>query len=331
MIMNLKSLEYFSHRLLDPLYELEHIIQDSNHPEYNNLLYDIKHIDKDQLQEYVEKENIDIHIIDKSNIDFERRKMYLQMRLLYNAIAKKRLELLSSSVMYKGLTSLKLTDDNLMELSEFRNERKGLTYGNWGYRLCPTIKQDNSSYWLFETLMNLSHQGKKVFIRLDPLIEIPLTEYNPIQHRMEVYCPPLDWEQIKQLKNENHGQFMDERTNAMTDYIWKPCDNEIHFTCEELPPSDDWEYRGSRYFHAIIDKLTGQLVHCDGAIRIYDFDELEKRKSLQLKDSETRKVGKRIKIFRIDDTLERSLFSQLVSSFYVWNEDVKNYMRSICC
>ena len=58
--MNLKSLEYFSHRLLDPIYELEHLIQDSNHPEYNNLLYDIKHIDKDQLQEYVEKENIDI-------------------------------------------------------------------------------------------------------------------------------------------------------------------------------------------------------------------------------------------------------------------------------
>ena len=124
---------------------------------------------------------------------------------------------------------------------------------------------------------------------------------------------------------------MDERTNAMTDYIWKPCDNEIHFTCEELPSSDDWEYRGSRYFHAIIDKLTGQIVHCDGAIRIYDFDELEKRKKLQLKDSETRRMGKRIKIFRIDDILEQSLFSQLVSSFYVWNEDVKNYMRSICC
>ena len=35
--------------------------------------------------------------------------------------------------------------------------------------------------------------------------------------------------------------------------------------------------------------------------------------------------------FRIDDILEQSLFSQLVSSFYVWNEDVKNYMRSICC
>jgi hypothetical protein len=77
--------------------------------------------------------------------------------------------------------------------------------------------------------------------------------------------------------------------------------------------------------------LTGQIVHCDGAIRIYDFDELEKRKKLQLKDSETRRMGKRIKIFRIDDILEQSLFSQLVSSFYVWNEDVKNYMRSICC
>lgn len=329
--MNLMSLEYFSHRLLEPMYELDNVLQDRNHPEYVNVMYDINHIDNLELQEFVEKTGIDFYIRDRLNIDIERRKKFLQMNLLYNAIAKKRIELLSSSVTFKGLTSMKLTDDDLMDLSLFSYERKGLTYGSWGYRLCPTIKQDNSSYWLFQTLMNLSHQGKKVFIRLDPLIEIPLNEYNPIEYKMEVYCPPLKWNQIKQLKNESHGQFMDNRTNAMTDYIWKPCDSEIHFTCEELPSSEDWEYRGSRYFHAIINKLTGKIVHCDGAIRIYNFDGLESRKNLHLKDSETRRMGKRIKIFRIDDILEQSLFTQLISSFYVWNDDVNNYMRSICC
>lgn len=328
--MSLKSLNYFSHCLLDPMYELDNIIRDSNHPEYANLLYDINHIDDKELQIYVEENNPDIYIFDKSNLDFERRKMYMQMSLLYNAIAKKRLELLFSSVTFKGLTSLKLTDDNLLDLSSFSYERKGLTYGSWGYRLCPTIKQDNSSYWLFQTLMNLSRQGKKVFIRLDPLIEIPLNEYNPMLYKMEVYCPPLKWNEIKHIKNENHGQFMDNRTNAMTDYIWKSCDNEIHFTCEELPSLDDHEYRGSRYFHAIINKLTGQITHCDGAIRIYNLNELERRNTAHLKDSEMRKIGKRIKIFRIDDILEQSLFTQLVSSFYVWNDDVCNYMRSLC-
>lgn len=329
--MNLKSLEYFSHRLLEPMYELDNVLQDRNHPEYVNVMYDINHIDNKELQEFVEKTGIDFYIRDRLNIDIERRKKFLQMNLLYNAIAKKRIELLSSSVTFKGLTSMKLTDDDLMDLSLFSYERKGLTYGSWGYRLCPTIKQDNSSYWLFQTLMNLSHQGKKVFIRLDPLIEIPLNEYNQIEYKMEVYCSPLKWNQIKQLKNENHGQFMDNCTNAMTDYIWKPSDNEIHFTCEELPPINDCEYRGSRYFHAIINKSTGQIMHCDGAVRFYNLEELETRNKLHLKDSGARKMGKRIKIFRIDDILEQSLFTQLVSSFYVWNDDVNNYMRSICC
>lgn len=330
--MNLKSLEYFSHRLLEPMYELDNVLQDRNHPEYVNVMYDINHIDNKELQIYVENNKPDIHIFDKSNLDFERRKMYLQSRLLYNGIAMKRKELLSSSVStFKEIGSLNFTDDNLLDLSSFSYERRGLVYGNWGYRLCPTIKQDNSSYWLFQTLMYLSRQGKNIFIRLDPLIEIPINEYNPIQYRMDVYRSPLKWNQIKQLKNENHGQFMDNCTNAMTDYIWKPSDNEIHFTCEELPPINDCEYRGSRYFHAIIDKSTGQIMHCDGAVRFYNLEELETRNKLHLKDSGARKMGKRIKIFRIDDILEQSLFTQLVSSFYVWNDDVNNYMRSICC
>ena len=96
--MNLKSLEYFSHRLLEPMCELDNVLQDRNHPEYVNVMYDINHIDNKELQIYVENNKPDIYIFDKSNLDFERRKMYLRSRLLYNGIAMKRKELLSSSV-----------------------------------------------------------------------------------------------------------------------------------------------------------------------------------------------------------------------------------------
>ena len=42
--MELKTLQYFSHSLTDPFYEVFQILDNSNHPEYNNLLQDIKTI-----------------------------------------------------------------------------------------------------------------------------------------------------------------------------------------------------------------------------------------------------------------------------------------------
>ena len=64
----------------------------------------------------------------------------------------------------------------------------------------------------------------------------------------------------------------------------------------------------------------------DGAIRIYSFEEIEVRNTCHVKD--IGKIGKRIKIFQIDNELELEDWSNIASSFYVWNEDVQKYFSN---
>ena len=110
--------------------------------------------------------------------------------------------------------------------------------------------------------------------------------------------------------------------------MWgKPTAKEIHFTCEELPNKNEVHYRGSRYFHAIIDKKTGLVKHCDGAISIYSEDELEFRSKYHVRNSEVRKIGKRVKIFQLDDQIERKIFIDLITSYMVWNYDLIRYFN----
>ena len=67
------------------------------------------------------------------------------------------------------------------------------------------------------------------------------------------------------------------------------------------------QIRGSRYFHAIFNKDTGSIIHCDGAIRIYSESELADRMRFHVRSSDVRKVGKRVKIFQTNDSFWRTL------------------------
>jgi len=54
--------------------------------------------------------------------------------------------------------------------------------------------------------------------------------------KMLVYGRPLDWDRLRKLKEE-HGQYIDAKPYSeigTTQYVWRPEENEIHFTCEEL-------------------------------------------------------------------------------------------------
>lgn len=115
---------------------------------------------------------------------------------------------------------------------------------------------------------------------------------------------------------------------SITDYVWHIKENEIHFTCEELLAMGNCIIRGSHYFHAIFSKATGFITHCDGAIRIYNENELVDRMRFHVRSADARKVGKRVKIFQTNDFLTHEEFSQLVMSFFVWNQDVFSYFNA---
>jgi hypothetical protein len=155
-----------------------------------------------------------------------------------------------------------------------------------------------------------------------------------MMYRMTVYGRPLDWNRLAVLKDDDFGQWLNEHQNddtQYTDYVWSAKKNdELHFSCEEVPKQEVREIRGSRYFHAIFDKQTGTIKHCDGAIRLYTQDELEYRGRYHIKDAEVRKIGRRIKLFQ-GDNLKMSTedFTLLARSFFVWNNDVHQYFEQL--
>lgn len=332
----LRTIQYFLRSIIDPIFEIFEVLENPNHPEYNDLLLDLNEIDPEELSKYVKEKDVDSFLGNTLNLDLERRTYFLVNRI-HNDIAQKRLEALirdderPEPYNSDNLKNLSINEYKLVNLSSFEFNHTDITFNNLVYRLCPSTDIDNSNYWLFQEIVKLAVGQQKLFhIRLDPFIEIPIEEYHTMTYRMRVYGKPLDWERIRNLSTDDFGQFINEKEYgdySNTDYIWHVDKNEIHFTCEELPKMNKCKYRGSRYFHAIFDKLTGNIIHCDGAIRVYKEDELNNRMSTHVKNVEARKVGKRIKIFQTNDNLTHQEFTSLLLSFYVWNEDIRTYFN----
>ena len=69
-----------------------------------------------------------------------------------------------------------------------------------------------------------------------------------------------------------------------------------------------------------------ELIHCDGAIRIYDEDDYEKRASMPLQSRDIGKEGVRRKIFRVDGSMGSKDLVELCSTFFYWNIDVTAYL-----
>ncbi len=328
-----KTLNYFCSSLIDPFFEVFEILDNPKHIEYQNLSDDLLNLDKSELENYVTKHNVDRLLSRAENKDQQRRAWFL-IDLLQKGIAEKRLSILVTKGRTLPYTSDNLKDipidqNNLISVKELSDSHFGLYRNEYFYQLTPSIIQSNSSYWTTIALFKLAAERKIDFkVRLDPFIEKHKDDYNPMVYRMWIYGRPLDWSRIKSLKTEEFGQWLDESQKkdvGLTDFVWRPDEKEVHFTCEELPSSEYVKYRGSRYFHAIFDKKTGNIIHCDGAIRVYDENELQTRNQFHVRNSDVRKIGKRVKIFQIDDELPQDDFGTLAGNFFVWNQDVLNY------
>lgn len=88
----LKTIEYFKSCLLEPS-EIFEILNNPSHEQYNNLIFDLNHLDKFSLEEYVKEYNIDRYLNRFENKDQGRRIFYL-LNLLREEIAKERISAL---------------------------------------------------------------------------------------------------------------------------------------------------------------------------------------------------------------------------------------------
>jgi hypothetical protein len=237
------------------------------------------------------------------------------------------------------LSAVELDNNNLASCLEFEIIRGGICRANRAFTLLPGTNATNSSYWLYQALFSIERTDL-IRVRLDPLIHESLETFNPMMYKMQVYGTSFKWDRIKNLKEAEHTQFIPEFPSSndieRTDIVWKPNDDEIHFTCEEMPKPNLLEIRGSRYFHAIFQKQTGLLKHCDAAIRYYNNEEYIKRLEKHIKANEVTRIGRRIKVFQIDvpkyylpsEPISHKQFIDLVTSFYVWNQDVLDYFNT---
>lgn len=342
MNRNLRTFKYFSESTTPPFFEIFEVLDDENHPVHRNLILDFQNCSRSEFRNYINNYHIEQKL--GRNQDKEKGKIgYFMAHIISNAIFNKRLEIFLENNIRpapynsKNLNQIPIEDNSLVFIKNFNLEERRLEYNGNVYQITPSLKAENSSYWLSNLILNSAIQLNLNFkIRLNPFIEISNAEYNPVEYRMHVHGKALNWDKLLALKNDDFGQWFDEKEynrNGFTDYVWAPKkNNEIHFTCEELPKPHNEELV-SRYFHAIFNQNTGKVKHCDGAIRIFTEKEFVSRCKHHIRDPEVRKIGKRIKIFQYDSKynlnkeLSKNLFSLLAVNFFVWNEDVLNYFN----
>ena len=255
--------------------------------------------------------------------------------LLNNAILEKKMKYLYNCAElpepYNKIKDIIEYDEDYLINTENLSYFKGtLKISDIVYNVLPSIQQKNSLYWVFLALEKISKYSS-FSVRLDPFIYKHINEYRPMMFKMEVYGVPLNWDTINKLKGSIHSKWMadnyDSSDYMFTEAVWERRSDGVHFICEETPKLKNVNLRGSRYFHSIYDTEKEVFTHADGAIRIYSLEDLENRNTLHVRKSG--KVGKRVKIFKVNGIVKKEDWCSLVSSFFLWNDDIKKYFDEL--
>jgi hypothetical protein len=90
-----------------------------------------------------------------------------------------------------------------------------------------------------------------------------------------------------------------------------------------MPKREDALTSWSRYLHAIFHRPSGAVTHLDGAVRLYSEPEWGMRLSAHV--HRAGKVGRRLKVFRVDGQIDPNAVCPIGSAFYVWNYDVARF------
>jgi hypothetical protein len=260
-------------------------------------------------------------------------RIWIVDRLLVEEAARRRLTILAAPApaaetppyTAESLRRMKVDGEGMVRIADFGFNDATLSTDEFSFTVCSTTECPNSTYWLLRSFYN---QGiaDHVSVRLDPFLWGRSDSFPQTMYKMIVYAKPVNWEGIGKLKEIHHGQMRTDNRHEngeLTEFLWEPRNDGIHFVCEELPSDRSVEYRAARYLHAIYDPEKSTIVHFDGALRIYSMAQLEERRKLHLRHAG--KAGIRTKVFRIDQPLDRNAFSLIAQAFFVWNRDLVAY------
>lgn len=121
-----------------------------------------------------------------------------------------------------------------------------------------------------------------------------------------------------------------------TQFYWHIQDEKRTFECEELCDKENVSFDdgqtmlwGCRYVHSMINPSTGLPTHLDGAIRIYNDEQILKRIDSKTDISKYGKNSEYIKLWRIDNDFSVPLWKELISSFYRENALIGEYFGGV--
>ncbi len=121
-----------------------------------------------------------------------------------------------------------------------------------------------------------------------------------------------------------------------TQFYWHIQDGKRTFECEELCDRENVSFDdgqtmlwGCRYVHSMINPDTGLPTHLDGAIRIYNDEQILERIDSKTDISKYGKNSKYIKLWRIDNDFSTTMWKELISSFYRENALIGEYFGGV--
>lgn len=121
-----------------------------------------------------------------------------------------------------------------------------------------------------------------------------------------------------------------------TQFYWHIQDGKRTFECEELCDRENVSFDdgqtmlwGCRYVHSMINPTTGLPTHLDGAIRIYNYEQILERIDPKTDISKCGKDSEYVKLWRIDNDFSISMWKELISSFYRENALIGEYFGGV--
>ena len=121
-----------------------------------------------------------------------------------------------------------------------------------------------------------------------------------------------------------------------TQFYWHIQDGKRTFECEELCDKENVSFDdgqtmlwGCRYVHSMINPSTGLPTHLDGAIRLYNDEQILERIDSKTDISKCGKNSEYIKLWRIDNDFSVAMWKELISSFYRENALIGEYFGGV--
>ena len=281
--------EYVSSSQLDPLFLLSEIQEKGTQPYFHYLKETIEKIPLELIEETLKNQNLK-HVLNLNNPlgkHFEAGlnilTSYFQKKIpieKYNILIHQDEMERPTPYNHQAISDIQIDESFLIELSHFNPVPGGFERNGYTFTIIPPVPASNACYWL-HNFLKYNDLYKKIRVRLNPFNFAKVDKFIPIEYRMWVWGKPLYWNQVKDSRQPEHGRWMPDSLSRsdiqFTDYVWNPYNNEITFTCEEIPNPQNNIFRGSRYFHGIYSKKYNYIIHCDGAIRFTSKKELYKR------------------------------------------------------